>query len=400
LQGAGQSNGTTIVVNIASGFGNDGYLVSGCSGKQMRITEFDWQNRSVDAFGILMFTGGSGLSVRIDHNTFEPFSGAPGYGRALSFRVPCISPGCVVDHNTFVDQGLIIEKNQAGEVNPGDKAWGQGAPFETINAFYLEDNTMNYPNFAAHQVDIDCDTGGSYVFRHNTVTGNAVGNHGYDSVPNGCVMEDIYLNTINPNSVSAFGIQYRGGTGIAWSNIFTGSATQQEFGITNYRSDSNGFVGATGNGHCDGTNSKDGNANPAASVGWPCYQQIGRTSGSSNGGLISQPLYEWDNCRSALGCTGTANQVTATVYDAGSGTNWTPSEVGQNRDFYDSQNGACSGSQSTGVCIGLFSQRPPTCTPGVGFWATDRQTLYQCQSGNAWAIFYQPFAYPHPLAGP
>lgn len=400
LQGAGQSNGTTIVVNIASGYGNDAYFVSGCSGKQMRVTEFDWQNESVDSFGVLMFTGGTGLSVRIDHNTFEPFPGAPGYGRAFSFRVPCASPGCVADHNTFLDQGLLIEKDQPKEVNPGDAAWAQSAPFETINAFYIEDNTMNYPHFATHQVDIDCDTGGAYVFRHNTVIGNAVGNHGYDSVPNGCPMQDVYLNTINPNSVSAFGIQYRGGTGVAWSNVFTGVATQVNFGITNYRSNSNGFVGATGNGHCDGTNAKDGNADPSVTLGWPCYEQIGRTSGSSNGGLISQPLYEWDNCQVALGCTGTANQITATVYNAGTGTNWTPLQIVQNRDFYDSESGGCSGDQSTGVCIGLLSERPLTCTPGVGFWATDKQTLYRCESGNAWAIFYQPFTYPHPLVGP
>lgn len=399
LQGAGQNTGTTIVVNIPAGFGNDAYMVSGCSGKRMRVTGFDWENQSVDSFGILMFTGGTGLSVRIDHNTFQAFPGSSGYGRAFSFRVPCISPGCVADHNTFVDQGLIIENNQPGEVNPGDTAWTQPPPFETVNAFYLEDNMMNYPNFATHQVDIDCDTGGSYVFRHNTVTSNAVGNHGYDSVPNSCLIQDVYLNTIDPSSISAFGIQYRGGTGVVWSNTFTGVATQADFGITNYRSDSSGFVGTTGNGHCNGTNGKDGNSDPSATVGWPCYQQIGRTSGSSKGGLISQPLYEWDNCRSALGCSGETNQITTTVYDAGNGTNWTPIEVTQNRDFYDSESG-CSGTQTTGVCIGLLSQRLSTCTSGVGFWATDTQTLYQCESGNSWAIHYQPFEYPHPLIGP
>ena len=388
LQGAGSSS-TTITVNTGSGWGNDAIFVQGCSGKQMRITGFTWQYQSADSFGILYFTGGTGLSLRLDHNTFKPNPTSPGYGRFLSFSVPAISPGVVIDHNTITDLGLIVQGS-------GSTAWNQAMPFETVNAVYFEDNSFGYPNFASHQVDIDCDSGAAYVFRHNSVSSNAISNHGYDSVANGCRMQNVYLNTISPNGVSNWGIQYRGGTGVVWSNTFTSHATGQDFGITNYRSNNSGQADI----HlpfCSGSNAVDGNV----SNGWPCYQQIGRGSGTSNGGLVSQPLYAWDNCTTSLRCLGGSNQISATVYNNFSATtDYTTQHIVQNRDFYDAQSTGCTTNQTTGVCIGLLSARATSCTTGVAYWATDQGlqgTLYQCGSGNGWNTFYSPYTYPHPL---
>ncbi len=391
LQGAG-SGGTHIIVNIPAGFSNDAIFVGNecCNGKQFRITGFDWQYESADAGGILTFTQSTGYSVRIDHNTAEPYPSNPGYGRFLSFAVPCVSPGCVVDHNTITDLGVIVESIQPGDSGNGSSAWIQAMPFENVNAVYFENNTMNYPSFAIHEVDIDCDDGGAYVFRYNSVYQNAIANHGYDTVDNGCRMQNVYMNAVNPNGVSAWGVQYRGGTGVVWSNTYTSHGTAQDFGITNYRSNSNA---PSAHGYCNGTNSKDGNVNPPVSYGWGCYEQIGRGSGAS-AGLTSQPLYSWDNCMNSLGCTGTSSQISPLVYNAGSGTNWTPYEIVQNRDFYDSV-GNFNG--TTGVGIGTLATRPSSCSAGVAYWATDQNTLYQCNSSKKWTTFYQPFTYPHPL---
>jgi hypothetical protein len=52
---------------------------------------------------------------------------------------------------------------------------------------------------------------------------------------------------------------------------------------------------------------------------------------------------------------------------------------------------------TAGIGQGLFSARPSTCTPNVAYWATDQSTLYQCTTANAWAAFYTPYTYPHPL---
>jgi len=63
---------------------------------------------------------------------------------------------------------------------------------------------------------------------------------------------------------------------------------------------------------------------------------------------------------------------------------------------------------SSGVGSGVIASRPGTCTAGVTYWATDQGEwdsthpgpdgqLYKCISPNTWALYYVPYAYPHPL---
>jgi hypothetical protein len=70
-------------------------------------------------------------------------------------------------------------------------------------------------------------------------------------------------------------------------------------------------------------------------------------------------------------------------------------DVIANRNYYD-QLGVV-GNGTTGTGQGTLEQRPATCTPKVGYWATDTNTLYQCESTNTWVPHYTPFTYPHPL---
>jgi hypothetical protein len=48
---------------------------------------------------------------------------------------------------------------------------------------------------------------------------------------------------------------------------------------------------------------------------------------------------------------------------------------------------------------GSDAARPSTCAPGELYGATDGGKLYECGAGNAWTLKYEPYPYPHPLAG-
>lgn len=49
--------------------------------------------------------------------------------------------------------------------------------------------------------------------------------------------------------------------------------------------------------------------------------------------------------------------------------------------------------------VDTLANRPTTCTPPQGFWASDTQTLYTCSSPNVWTSTWTGYTYPHPLIG-
>lgn len=87
--------------------------------------------------------------------------------------------------------------------------------------------------------------------------------------------------------------------------------------------------------------------------------------------------------------------------------------LASNRDYYgevstSAQSSATSPFNGTsGTGYGTLANRPTTCTPTVGYWATDtgtwntynsqQGTLYLCETTNTWTAAYTPYTYPHPL---
>lgn len=58
---------------------------------------------------------------------------------------------------------------------------------------------------------------------------------------------------------------------------------------------------------------------------------------------------------------------------------------------------------SAGMGMGLYANRPATCTVNTAYFATDVGNggiLYQCKAGNTWEKIFEPYTCPHQLADP
>ncbi len=93
------------------------------------------------------------------------------------------------------------------------------------------------------------------------------------------------------------------------------------------------------------------------------------------------------------------------------------SPIAENKDFFSQKAGSFDGTGTAGggVGCGTLAARPATCTPGVGYWATDQScsdmtgmvgvnparpiagTFYKCAAPDTWMAYYTPFTYPHPI---
>lgn len=141
-----------------------------------------------------------------------------------------------------------------------------------------------------------------------------------------------------------------------------------------------------------------------------CIDQPGRGAGTYISGTTPtptgwvnealDPIYQWADYAS-----GGAN-VNAPM-GSGSG------KVVANRDYYVQVSGIQTSSTSpfngtTGVGWGTLANRPATCSPAVGYFATDQGSwnqsgiggqgeLFVCTATNTWSLHYTPYTYPHPL---
>ena len=118
------------------------------------------------------------------------------------------------------------------------------------------------------------------------------------------------------------------------------------------------------------------------------------------------PIYEWDNAGTHI------NQGNIGFPGEGTG------RLVANHDYYtDNSNGnpqeqtspTSPFNGSKGVGFGTLANRPTSCTPQVGYWATDQGSwnqsgngfgqgeLFICTATDTWSLSYTPYTYPHPL---
>ncbi len=285
-----------------------------------------------------------GSDWRVDHNNFS-CNDFQTFGNAVWAFEPThtnAAPRGLIDHNTFLNQRILVvataDTRLAGL--DGGTQWSDALGLGTNTAVYIEDNDFSYTIFGNV---VDCNYGGRYVFRHNTVRDSYVeahdpqGNIADPTLPasRACRKWEIYENTItNSGTPYVFRtMDLRGGTGVVFNNTINDSFG---FGITFqlYRKDNYGFAGTA----CDGTSPWDGNQD---AFGYPCLDQIGRGGDSLpfDGtpppypvqSLV--PVYLWNNIAHPSDGSGAGTPVPVSNFDA-SGNGGTATVTHINRDYY------------------------------------------------------------------
>ena len=233
----GAGIGNTIIT------GNTGIIYGDCpiwvnsagGGLTIRISGFTFQSISIPSEGMIYIAGPDNI-IRIDHNRFYNMT-------ARSIWVAGLRIKGVIDHNTFhtdaagtLNVQAVFIRGSANSQASADTSWTIPLEWGTDKFIYIEDNTFTYD--LTPDGLCDCENGGRYVFRYNTVNGvngGSLGGHGYDSVARSCMAKAVYNNTFSNSAANSYAIQFRGGTGVVYNNTVTGTWSAP-FALTNYRS--------------------------------------------------------------------------------------------------------------------------------------------------------------------
>jgi hypothetical protein len=339
----------------------------------------------------------------------------------------------VLDHSIF-DNGAALEvwmdefNNTNGTQNSnffGDGSWAAATNFGSANAFFIEDNIFNQTTVSGQSTSYmsDCYSGGRFVVRHNTLNnvGTLVHPTGGAGRIRGCRSEEIYGNTYN-GAVSPATSTYdafwdSAGTALVWGNVV---ANYKNFiDLHSMRINNNTYpqlATLNGWGYCGSAFNGIGSnwdQNTVASTGYACIDQPGRGIGdlltsdfpnitNTTSGTIAwphqalEPVYEWLNTYTPA--SGSSSNTVS---------NSSAPSLQANVDYYV-YTSSFTGASGTGS--GTLAARPPTCTTGVAYWATDQGNwnqsgsggqgeLFKCTATNTWTLSYTPYAYPHPLTG-
>ena len=442
LQGAGAVSATT---GGASTTGTDSTVITTnangpvfsfktVSGKSFRFTGIALleNSSSAPASSGNLYIDGSSTALRVDHNHFYT------YGGSCSLFITGSQLG-VADHDYFESLSGSLPNDirfqngfgwNGGTSSTSWSSWADTEHWGSNEFFFVEDSRFYNGDIS------DGHDGARYVFRYNTVTGDGhsgqqMYNHGVTNAnAAGVRAMEVYDNTFVQNGNNSNPpVSVNSGTILFWGNSVTGG---YQYGIEvgyDFRTTAGGGgnyvynAPPNGWGFCGsaagGPTNWDGNR---LSSGYPCLMQPGRGSGdlltganfpsivNSTTGTVAwphealSPIYVWDNVYTPQYYTSSRIVGDNT---AGSGS----SILANNRDYY-MQFGTLANSGSfngtTGVGQGPLSARPSTCTagtdpmtsasaPGVGYWATDTDTLYVCNPTNTWTAYYTPYTYPHPL---
>jgi hypothetical protein len=429
IQGAGAVSATTggasttgsdqtSILDHTTGSGTP-IIFTTVSGKSLRVTGIYFKTDSgtiAHNDGFVKFLGSS-TAVRFDHCHVTTQSGGVGvfFGDTVNG---------VADHNLMDSpSGSLTNDYVFHGLGYGDSQWAETDHWGTSQFMFVEDNRFHNGSLG------DGAWGGRYVIRHSACVVDSAAttgecqmyNHGLTPGRQRSMRAaEMYKNTFTQPGTTGVGQppqSINGGTMLFWGNTITQYRTGVGLDYTRKADNPPNYVYAAppiGWGHCDGAGTFASWDTPP--TGYPCLDGIARGAGDllTGDGILNvvnsrtrtiaspnqalSPVYIWNNTLTpAGGYSGPAL--------VGVGT----SMIMDNRDYYQqfgayAEPGSFDGTK--GVGQGLLSARPSTCTaglggntPGVGYWATDTNTLYVCNPTDTWTAYYTPYNYPHPLAG-
>lgn len=251
-------------------------------------------NKRISGIGFHCLTVAvEGEGWRLDHDDFscEYFS-AGVYPRGMSLT--SVLNG-LIDHSSFLNSRVIMYGYPGTSMSDlqGSTQMSRPLGLGTADAVYIEDNAFTFTVFGNA---VDCSMGGSYVFRHNTVTDVYLEAHSIQGLHRACRKWEIYENTLSAQpSMGVYWLYFlRGGTGVVYNNTATGSFGAPYVAVDNVRSFMS--VGAPFNA-CNGASPWDGNQD---ATGWPCLDQIGQAGDTAPFAGVPptqtrEPAYFWGN---------------------------------------------------------------------------------------------------------
>ncbi len=275
LAGAGVGK-TVITDGGGAGWNENAVRIDVARNKLVRITGFTIVGAPPSsAFAFFTFRGPYKSYFRVDHCRFESMTRRPisvdgSYG--------------VIDHCEVIDGGLQIQP--MGD----EETWNRPLDLGTSDAVIVEDCLFRNGDARHERNCIDGHQNARYVFRFNRVEGAYVETHGFCCrLTRGAFSLEVYNNVLDGFGETHYRpFSLRGGTGVLFANRVEGYESPY-IHLYNDRSCDD----KTG-GLCDGKNKLDGNEDPS---GYPCRDQIGRSTTLPDGRQSLEPMYEWDNLR-------------------------------------------------------------------------------------------------------
>ncbi|RPI78015.1 MAG: hypothetical protein EHM45_07045 [Desulfobacteraceae bacterium] len=345
LKGAGKDR-TTIVNRVPYTWQNCAIHVEGEAGKPVRISGLSIGDLSTENASQFIIIDGD-CDWRVDRCRFSV--SANKYGGYRYIFMPYRYG--LIDQCEFVNTLVSFKNSMDGVIS-----WNKPLSLGTAAAVYVEDCTFYYGVEHGQLEDfIDGAGGARVVIRHNTVTNAIFHFHGIEGGSlRGMHSFELYENTvIGDGTVNNYRRGYmRGGTGVIFNNTWSGAWNA---GASFYAVHQCVTIQQDPNDHrCDGDK---------WCHGYPCKDQIGRTSDADGDGRQDlAPLFAWNNSDGGM-------PVQLEVQ-----TDYCPDCVNyiqEGRDYYNDT---------------------VRYDPATGFYTAD----YRGDDGKMKQWNYKPYVYPHP----